>query len=355
VTTVLNEIRLEGSELGIPDRNGRLEAELRNLTGFSLTVSGNWEQGVGTTTVALQNLHLPTYSAYVAKAAGFEFKRGSLWLDGKIESAGPTHEVKADLTLEKIALENVAEGGFENTFGMSAPAAVSLLTGPTGDINLPVDLTLDEGGTAIDVPALLIGAFRQSLGAVIAAPLKGLGLALRAATGGGAEAAGRLELDPVELEPGSARLPPDQVDHAGLVASGLSARPDIGLVLMGRVSEEDEPFLRAQALLERIEAGGFTTYEEKGLLERRRLRRGVERRVRLQPGEFDPEDAVLIEEWLEEMDVSPEARDRLARNRADAVRSALVDDHGLDPAQVRIGEPQEGPPGVAIELFVTTR
>jgi len=53
------------------------------------------------------------------------------------------------------------------------------------------------------------------------------------------------------------------------------------------------------------------------------------------------------------MDVSGEARDRLARARADAARSVLVDTHGTDPAQVRIGEPQEGPAGVAIELFVT--
>jgi hypothetical protein len=351
----LSEIRLEGSKLRHPSRDGRLEAELRSLAGLSLKVSGDWQAGAGTTTVALRNLPLPSYSPYLAKAAGFEFKRGSLSLDGEIESAGPTHEVKADLTLEEIALENVEEGGFENTFGMSAPLAVSLLTDAQGNIGLPVNLTLDEGGTAIDVAALLIGALRQSLGAVLAAPLKGLGLALRVATGSGEEGAGGMELDPVELEPGSARLAPDQVDHAGLVANGLSARPDIGLVLMGRVSEEDEPFLRAQALLERIEAGGFAPYDERDLLERRRLRRGVERRVRLQPDELDPEDAALIGEWLEEMDVSGEARDRLARARADAARSVLADTHGTNPAQVRIGEPQEGPPGVAIELFVTAQ
>ena len=180
-------------------------------------------------------------------------------------------------------------------------------------------------------------------------------LALRAVAGGPEEGVGGMELDPVELEPGSAQLSPDQVDHAGLVANGLSARPDIGLVLMGRGSEADEPFLRAEALLERIEAGGFAPYDERDLLERRRLRRGVERRVQLQPDELDPEDAALIGEWLEEMDVSSEARDRLAGARADAVRSVLVDAHGTDPAQVRIGEPQEGPPGVAIELFVTVQ
>jgi hypothetical protein len=188
---------------------------------------------------------------------------------------------------------------------------------------------------------------------VIAAPLKGLGLALRIATGGGQERAGGLELDPLGLEPGSPQLAPDQVDHAGIVANGLSARPDISLVLMGRVSEQDEPFLRAQALLEQIEAGGFAPYDERSLLERGRLRRGVERRMQLQPDELDPEEAALIEHWLEEMDVSPEVRDRLARARADAVRSVLVDTHGADPTQVRIGEPEEGPPGVAIELFVT--
>jgi hypothetical protein len=159
----------------------------------------------------------------------------------------------------------------------------------------------------------------------------------------------------VELGPGSAQLTPAQVNHAGLVAESLSSRPDLGLLLTGRFSKQDDSFLRARALLARIDAGGFSPYDERGLLERRRLRRGLERRLRLQPDELDPEDAALIGEWLEETDVSRDARNQLAGDRAEAVRFALVDDHGLDPAQVRIGEPKKGPPGVAIELVVTTR
>jgi hypothetical protein len=355
VATSLSEIRLEGSKLRMPARSGQLEADIRSIEGVSLQVSGDWQEGNGTTTVALRKLHLPSYSPYVANATGFEFEGGSLSLDGKVESTGPTHEMKANLTVKKIALRNLEKGAFKKTFGISAPAAVSLLSGPKGNIKLPVNLTLDEGGTAIEVPALLISAFRQSLAAVIAAPVKGLGLAVRVATGGGQEGAGRLALDPVALGPGSAQLTPAQVNHAGLVAESLSARPDLGLVLTGRFSKEDDPFLRAQALLARIDAGGFSPYDERGLLERRRLRRGLEQRLRLQPGDLDPEDATLIGEWLEETDISREARDRLAGDRAEAVRFALVDDHGLDPAQVRIGEPKKGPPGVAIELFVITQ
>ena len=355
VATTLSEIRLEGSKLRIPARSGQLEADIRSIEGVSLQVSADWQEGNGTTTVALRKLHLPSYSPYLADAAGFKFKDGSLSLDGKIESTGPTHAMKANLTFKKIALRDVEKGAFEKTFGISAPAAVSLLSGPKGNIKLPVNLTLNEGGTAIEVPALLISAFRQSLAAVIAAPLKGLGLAVRVATGGGQEGAGRLALDPVELGPGSAQLTPAQVNHAGLVAESLSARPDLGLVLTGRFSKEDDPFLRAQALLERIDAGGFSPYDERGLLERRRLRRGLEQRLRLQPGDLDPADATLIGEWLEETDVSREARDRLAGDRVEAVRFALVDHHGLDPAQVRIGKPKKGPPGVAIELFLTTQ
>ena len=77
--------------------------------------------------------------------------------------------------------------------------------------------------------------------------------------------------------------------------------------------------------------------------------------MRLQPDELDPEDAALIGEWLKETHVSREARDRLAGDRAEALRFALVDDHSLDHAQVRIGDPERGPPGVAIGLFVTTQ
>jgi hypothetical protein len=354
-TTTLSEIHLEGSELALPARSGRLEADIHGLGDLSLQVSGDWREGTGTTTVALQNLHLMRYSPYVASAAGFKFERGSASLDGKIESAGPTHEVDADLTLEKIALEDAEEGGFQRAFGVSAPLAVSLLTDARGNIRLPVDLTLDEGGTSIDLTALFIGAIRQSLGAVLAAPLKGLGLALRTATGGLLEDAGGIELDPLELEPGSAQLTPDQVDHMGLVASGLATRPDIGLVLSGRVGEEDEPFLRAQALLEQIEAGGFAPYDEKGLVERRRLRRGLKRRVDLQPDELTSEDHAVLAEWLAEVEVPRKARDRLAGGRADAVQALMVDTHDVEPAQLRIGEPREGAAGVAIDLFLTSQ
>jgi hypothetical protein len=353
-TTSLREVRIEGSKLRFPARSGQLEAQMQSIEGASLAASGDWREDSGTATVALRKLRLGSYSPYLANATGFVFERGNLSLDGKVESAGPKHQVKADLTFAKPALRDLEAGAFEKTFGMSAPAAVSLLSGPKGNINLPVNLTL-EGGTAIDVRALLIGAFRQSLAAVIAAPLKGLGLAVRVVTGGDQEGAGRLELDPVALDPGSARLTPDQVEHVALVASDLSARPDIGLALTGRVGEEDGPFLRAQALLARIDAGGFAPYDEKGLLERRRLRRALELRVRREPDALGPEDAALIGEWLKETDVSREARNRLALARAEAVRSALVDDNGLDPDQVRIGEPKKGPPGVAIELFVTTQ
>lgn len=354
-TTTLSEIQLNGSKLRFPDRNGQLQADLRGVEGLSLQISGGWRAGAGTTTVALRNLDLPSYSSYVARSAGFAFQRGSASLDGEIESTGQTHEVSADLTLEKIALEDAEEGGFQRAFGMSAPLAASLLTDARGNIGLPVHLTLDEGGAAIDLSALLIGALRQSLGAVLATPLKGLGLALRAATGDAPGSGGGIELAPLGLAPGSAQLTPDQVDRAGLVADGLAARPDLGLVLIGQVGEEDEPFLRSQALLERIDAGAFTPYDETGRTERRRLRRGLLLRMRSQPDQLAPEDAAVLEEWLAEVKVPRESRDHLARKRVEALRSVIVDTHGLDATQVRIADPREGPPGVGIGLFVTAQ
>jgi hypothetical protein len=353
-TTELSGIRLEGSELRLPARDGRLQADLRGAEGLSLQVTGGWRAGAGTTTLALRNLHLPSYSPYVARSAGFAFQRGTASLDAKVESAGQTHQVSADLSLEKIALEDAEEGGFQRAFGMSAPLAVSLLTNARGNIGLPVRLTLDESGAAIDLPALLIGALRQSLVAVLATPLKGLGLALRAATGD-APGGGGIEVDPLVLEPGSAQLTPDQVEHAGVVAGALAARPDLGLVLIGQVGEEDEPALRAQALLAQVEAGAFPPLDETSRGVRRRLRRGLEMRTRSQSDELAREDAALLEIWLAEVEVSREARDRLARARVEALRSVLVDTHGLGADQVRIAKPREGSPGVAIGLFVTAQ
>ncbi len=150
-TTSLSKIRLAGSDLEFPARSGQLEADLRSIEGVSLQVAGDWQEGAGATTVALQKLQLGSYSPYLARAAGFEFTRGSLSLDGRIQSAGPKHEVKADLTFAKPALRDVKEGAFEKTFGMSAPTAVSLLTGPRGHIVLPLHLNLDEGGSGVDL------------------------------------------------------------------------------------------------------------------------------------------------------------------------------------------------------------
>jgi len=350
-TTTVSRIDLEGADLRLPTRAGQLELDLLGMGGFSAKASGDWRDGAGTASVAVRGLHLQRYNPYVGEAAGFEFTRGSLSLDAEIESAGQAHEVNADLTLENIALEDVEPGAFERLFGISGPMAVSLLTDVQGNIGLPVNLTLDEGETSIDFAAILIGAFRQSLGALLAAPLKGLGLALRVATGGAVGGDGAPELDPVGFEPGSAKLSPEQVDHLGLVANGLAARPDIGLDLTGRAGEEDEPLLRAQALLVRFEAGEFAPYQDKGRPERRRLRQGLERRAAGKPDELAPKEAVVLGEWLEEIEVSREARDRLAQARAEAVRSSIAKSADIDAARLRVGEPKEGPPGVAIALF----
>ena len=68
------------------------------------------------------------------------------------------------------------------------------------------------------------------------------------------------------------------------------------------------------------------------------------------PDELGPEDAHALARWIGAVEVPPDRRDDLARERATAVRDALVESHGVSPDRLRVGDPLTGPPAVVIQL-----
>ena len=342
---LFREVQVTGADLRWPERDGRLDLALRGLTGLSLEASGALRQGDGTTRVALRKVQLPSLNPYVEEAAGWRFSGGSAWLDATIESKGRRHELDADVELQDLGVDDAQAGAFARTFGMSADLAIALLAGPGGRIRLPVDVTLDEGGADAALTKLLVGAVSQALRGVLAAPVTGLGLALRLLPGErGAE------LDPVALAPGSDALSPPALQHVTQVAKALDGWPDLALELRGRVGEQDEPLLRARALFEALQSGAAGPPGEAGLLQRRRLVAALERVARGEAAQLEGEDAALLERWIGEAELPREERERLAANRASAVRAAL-EREGAEAARIRVGETEEGPPGVALVLF----
>lgn len=339
------DLRVTGGDLRWPERDGRLEIGLRGLTGLSVQASSALRRGDGTTRVELEKVQLASLNPYLAETTGFRFSGGSAWLDAAIESEGPRHAVDADLEIQDLGIDDSKEGAFAKTFGMSADMAIALLEGPGRRIQLSVDVSLDERGADVALTRLLVGAVSQALRGILAAPLKGLGLALRLLPGErGAE------LDPVALEPGSDALSPPALQHVAQVAKALDGWPDLALELRGRVGEPDEPLLRARALFAALQSGAAGPPGEAGLLQRRRLVAALERVARGEAAQLEGEDAALLERWIGEAELPREERERLAGNRAAAVRAAL-EREGAEAARIRVGETEEGPPGVALVLF----
>ncbi len=183
-----------------------------------------------------------------------------------------------------------------------------------------------------------------------AAPLKGLGLAFGAAgslVGGG----DGISLDEVAFEPGSSEVPDAGHEFVAILATALRQRPEFHAVLHGSTGGDDDIPLAAQILLERIEADDPPAgYAERGLLDRRRMRDGLEAFARNRPSELEGEDAELASKWFADLQVPGERRDALAEARAGALREALLDAPDVAAERVRAGPNRSGTVGVVPKL-----
>jgi hypothetical protein len=303
-------------------------------------------------TATLRNLRLEAFNPYIAKFAGYRIASGRL-------SATLRYEVRDGrfVGTNQLAFENMQLGEKLERKGLvdlPLELVVALLADPQGRINLDIPVRGSLADPQFDFGAIVAGALGNVVRKIVSAPFR----ALARLFGGGADAG-----DPgqVAFSPGSARLSPPAEEEVAQLANGLAERPQLAVEVHGGFDPaRDLEALRLRAARRDVaRAAGVDAAPEMSnpkviaAAERLYLERGGERAAlqRLREGQ-EPYGRALLAQLAAATSMDPVETQTLARERAEAVRLALID-HGLDPARVSVGEMRASPAaerGVPTEL-----
>jgi hypothetical protein len=311
---------------------------------FSL--AGSARDRSGEFAFEIQRLDLPAFDPYAARA-GYHLAQGSASLRSSVRIEPARYVSQNELELHDLRLDSAESGAFERQFGTSLDLALALLRTPSGDIRLPIPLTVERENLRVGLGTLVLGAVRSALLGVVSSPLKALGAALP----GGGE--GEVDASALAAAPGSPDLLPDESARVKALRKLLRTRPLLAATLSGQAGPADRDALALALLRERAAAGeSLPEVPGGGFFASRRvaeaLREGTE-------GALAGDDAALYERMLAAAEVPAERFSDLARRRAEALRERLVTGkRPVDAARVVAAEPAEGEPGVGLELVART-
>jgi hypothetical protein len=347
----LRDLRLTAAEVAWPERRVRdVRLALRGPGAASHRVSGSLAPEGGAITLAVAGVELPALNPYLAPL-GLRIDRGTFGVEGSVRARGERSRVATEVRVAALDLGRAEAGGFQATFGVPLDVGVALLKDSRGVIELPIAFDYQRNELRVALRRTVLAALQRAIAGALIAPLRGLGGAVSKL----GDVVG-LGMDPLPSQPGSADLAAAAADRLGGLRGSLAARPALALVLRGRAGPADDPRLAEAMLSERVLAGeGLPDLEGVGFLQRRRVRGALAERGRGEGGALEAEDEAALARYVAGVAVPPERRAALARARAEAARAALLSAGALEPERVRIGEVEEGDPGVVLELEAARR
>ena len=315
------------------------------------TIDLNAPTNLADITANLRNLRLEAFNPYIAKFAGYRIASGRL-------SATLRYEVRDGRLVgtNQLAFENMQLGEKLEQKGLvdlPLELAVALLADPQGRINLDIPVRGSLSDPQFDFGAILAAALGNVVRKIVSAPFRAL-----ARVFGGAD---RQDPGQVAFTPGSARLSPPAEEKVAQIAEGLGERPQLAVEVHGGFDAlRDLEALRLRAARRDVAraagvdaAPDLSNRKVIAAAERLYLRRGGQRAAlqRLREGK-EPYGRALLAQLAAATSIEPVETQALARERAEAVRLALID-HGVDPARISLGEPRESPAaerGIPTEL-----
>jgi hypothetical protein len=309
------------------------------------TLGGNVDGTKGKVTFEVQRLPLPPLDPYAA-GAGYRFARGEASLRMSLQLDAERYVAQNEVLLHDLRLDSADAGGFERQFGTSLDFALALLRDRSGDIRLPIPVSVDRAELRLGLGTIVLGAIRAALVGVVSSPLKALGAALP--RGGG----GDVDVAAFAADPGSAEPAADEAPRIAALVDILKSRPLLAIELAGRAGEADRPMLAERIAIERAVAGDPQAEAPgAGFLARRRIAGALRARAAGEPEELSPEDAELLKQVVAATPVPPERLAALASERAARLRAILVEERGVEATRVAVEkEAPDGAPGVALEL-----
>jgi len=199
----------------------------------------------------LRDYDLAELNPYAAKFIQYEIERGRANTDVQYRYDAGDLNGENKITIRRFQLGERLGDEFQNRIGISLRLAVALLQDADGSIRLAIPVSGNLSDPQFDWGGLVWRALRNAMVKFISAPLRLLG---NIVTLGGR--INRINIGPVEFEPGSIDLKPGADKQIEQLARMLKERPKLELQLQGLASPEEIDALKRARLRRQIAESG---------------------------------------------------------------------------------------------------
>jgi uncharacterized protein involved in outer membrane biogenesis len=283
-----------------------------------------------------RNMELTTFNPYSGKFAGYNITKGKLSTELRYKIENRQLDAQHHIVVDNL------EFGDKTDSKDAAPIPIKLAVALLKDRQGVIDLQVPVGGS-LDDPKFRLGpiiwkALLGLLTKIVTAPFAALG----ALFGGGEE------LAYIDFPPGSADLPMNKIEQLGKLSQALVERPQLRLdVPVTLLAEQDSKAIAATTLYARVPKlpdGSDEAALKKRLGQLEVLYKESAKVDPDYPAETKTESGIdwsARTEWiearlLEGMQPDQPALDALARQRAQAVQSAILANTDVPPERVFI-------------------
>jgi uncharacterized protein involved in outer membrane biogenesis len=336
-------VDLEGTITGLssqPDSRAKvkLAGKVDRYAPVDITGEVNLLAAAKYSDVALnfRNMELTTFNPYSGKFAGYNISKGKLSTELRYKVQNRQLDAQHHIVVDNL------EFGDKTDSKDAAPIPMKLAVALLKDRQGVIDLQLPVGGS-LDDPKFRLGpiiwkALLGLLTKVVTAPFAALG----ALFGGGEELAN------VDFQPGSAELAANQIEQLTKLSQGLAERPQLRLdVPVTLIAAEDSKAIAAATLYARVPKLADAPDEaalRKRLAQLEALYKQSAKDAPAYPEETKTENGIdwnARTEWLEArlqegMQPDQPALEALARQRAQAVQSAVLANTAVAPERLFI-------------------
>lgn len=204
------------------------------------TVEGSFTVGVpreAAFKLSFTGVEMATFTPYVSRFAGYRIERGTLDVDLDYTVTGPQVTGNNRIILNRLVLGERVDS--PDALDLPLTLALAVLKDSRGVIDVALPLRGDLSNPQFDYGALIGKAIRALVVKAVKAPFT----LLARLVGGKAK-----DLRTVAFAPGSAQLPPAQMESLQKVAQALIARPQLTLNIQTLADQTDARTLAQQAL-----------------------------------------------------------------------------------------------------------
>jgi hypothetical protein len=187
--------------------------------------------------VHFSNIEMTTFSPYSGHFAGYEIKKGKLFLDLNYTLVNKKIVGKNHVLLDQFTLGNEVKS--ENSTNLPIKLALALMKDRNGQINFKLPIEGDVNSPSFSFGNLIRTALTNMIINIVSAPFDFI-----AGLAGGSN-----NLESIYFEPGVETLPADQIKKIQDVAKMIADRPNLIIEVQGQYEDNDAEIMKKKKFL----------------------------------------------------------------------------------------------------------